>query len=268
MSEELDQPSVAPEAPRTFPNISTAYNKLTTALIKAQKEFKEVVRETVNTYYDGKKYADLATLFKATQPALINNGLVVIQTPISKPGPPQLAGVTTTLFHESGEYLVNELLLPATGLAKGGGLKYDAQTIGSAVTYARRYTYQSILGIAAEDDADGNEISQEDRNEKRTAPKGKTATRSQSEQTATEGITDDQYNDYIKKAKSAGDRLKAAGLTDSNGLNVNQKLKGFILKTTGKANLKQVTVAEWDSTLLLVEKIIEKKELDTIWKEE
>ena len=54
------------------------------------------------------------------------------------------AGVETILMHESGEWISNKLLLACK--------KQDPQAMGSAITYARRYSYQSVLGIPSEDD--------------------------------------------------------------------------------------------------------------------
>lgn len=120
------------------------------ALAAAEIEFAAVAKNHVNPYFKS-RYADLADLIEATRPALAKNGLTVIQLPRLAQG---MAGVTTMLLHSSGEWLRQELLLPAGKLDK-----LDAQTVGSAVTYARRYAYQSLLNIAAEDDDDGNQAS-------------------------------------------------------------------------------------------------------------
>lgn len=58
----------------------------------------------------------------------------------------------TFLFHSSGEFISGECFLPV--------VIQNPQGIGSCITYARRYTLQSVLGIAAEDeDDDGNAAS-------------------------------------------------------------------------------------------------------------
>lgn len=115
------------------------------ALAKAQLQFKPVLKDTTNPHY-GNRYADLASVIAATQEALANNGLVVIQlTKVDIPS--QRAGVRTILAHSSGQTIENELLLPATMQSR-----LDAQSIGSALTYARRYSLQAILGVSAEED--------------------------------------------------------------------------------------------------------------------
>ncbi len=137
---------------------SEQINELVAALAKAQLEFQPVHKESDNPYYLS-QYADLATVIKATQTALAKNGLVVTQWPMND-SQLQEAGVISELAHSSGQWKRMELILPATGKAKDGGPKYDAHTIGAAITYARRYTYQAIVGVAAEVDDDANSISE------------------------------------------------------------------------------------------------------------
>ena len=69
--------------------------------------------------------------------------------------------VTTVISHSSGERIQHDLRLPCEG---------NVQKIGSAISYARRYALQSILGIAGEDD-DGNAASQTKKPTKRTVKK-------------------------------------------------------------------------------------------------
>lgn len=128
--------------------------ELAGALAKAQTEFKSVLKDTKNPYYNS-MYADLSSVIGATQGALAKNGLVVIQNPVVD-CEGEKAGVTTIIAHASGQWMSHDLMLPATMKGKDGVLKFDAQSVGSAITYARRYSYQAIIGIAAETDDDGN----------------------------------------------------------------------------------------------------------------
>lgn len=132
-----------PSSASTF-RYSPTFGKLCEALCKASLEFEEVSKDTENKYY-GNRYADLAALIAATRPALAKHGLFVTQSPEATTGGVLL---TTMLMHTSGEWLANYLELSSA--------KSDAQGKGSAITYARRYSYQSILNIAAEEDDDGN----------------------------------------------------------------------------------------------------------------
>lgn len=129
---------------------SDSIKSLMAALADAQLAFDPILKDTNNPHFN-KKYADLSAILKSTQEPLIKNGLVLSQIPIVRG---DKAGVETTLFHiKSGEFERHELLLPA-----GQQSRFDAQTIGSALTYARRYSATTVLGVAAVDD-DGNAAS-------------------------------------------------------------------------------------------------------------
>lgn len=119
-------------------------NELAASLAVAHKSFKAVKKNSVNPYFKS-KYADLEAIIDATDKALAEQGVVPVQSPLAKG---DKAGVTTMLIHTSGQWMRADLLLP---VAKG-----DAQGIGSAITYARRYSLQSFLNVAAEADDDAN----------------------------------------------------------------------------------------------------------------
>lgn len=138
-------------------NMSLTIGQLAEALAAAQMEFPSVKKGSENPYYNS-KYADLSAIIGATQPLLAKNGLVIIQSPVVKLDE-QKAGVITTLAHKSGEWISDECILPATMEKRDKTIRFDAQSVGSAITYARRYSYQSMIGVAAEIDDDGNKAS-------------------------------------------------------------------------------------------------------------
>lgn len=88
------------------------------------------------------KYADLGECMKAAAPGLKANGLAVTQ--IIEGG-----FLITTLTHKSGEWIRSTLAL---GVEKIDGF----QSLGSAITYLKRYSYCAILGIVADADDDAN----------------------------------------------------------------------------------------------------------------
>lgn len=120
------------------------------AFVKAQAEFQAVGKDktakiggAANYSY---KYADLAAIMEEIRPILGKYKLAVIQT-TSQPHDSTMA-VTTTVLHESGEWIEGEpLILPVDG--------DRSQSIGSAVTYARRYSMGPLLGIVTDEDDDG-----------------------------------------------------------------------------------------------------------------
>ena len=119
---------------------SESIKELATALNKFQAECSGAKKDSENPYFTS-KYANLEAVINCAKSALDNNGLSVAQFPIMDQG---YCGVETILMHSSGEFISNKLLLACK--------KQDPQAMGSAITYARRYSYQSVLGIPSEDD--------------------------------------------------------------------------------------------------------------------
>lgn len=113
------------------------------AFRKAQSEMEGVAKESDNSYFKS-KYASIDTIIEYLSPILDSNGLSFSQHPVSTE---RGVGVTTILMHDSGEWIQDSYTLP---LSKPG-----VQEGGSAVTYARRYGLQSICGLRALDDDDG-----------------------------------------------------------------------------------------------------------------
>src|SRR5215471_6051897 len=72
---------VDPRSASTFSH-SRMFGSLCKALCKASLDFPEITKDTENPYFRS-QYADLATLIKATRPALAKNGLFIVQAPHS-----------------------------------------------------------------------------------------------------------------------------------------------------------------------------------------
>jgi hypothetical protein len=132
------------------PTQPNSIGQLAKALAMAQGEFKPIVKDkVVKSSSYSYRYADLASVREAVTSALTKNGLAVIQTFRPNGGVHQY--VDTLLVHSSGESISSSYQIPATG---------KQQEIGSAITYARRYSLCAILGVVAEDDDDGNAADQ------------------------------------------------------------------------------------------------------------
>jgi len=121
-------------------NHSPTIGALAAALAKAQGEIKGAVKDSTNPFFKS-KYADLGSVKDAAQEALTKYGIAVIQAPKATGA---LVTVTTMLAHESGEWVSEEL----TAHAKDE----SAQSVGSVITYLRRYGLASMAGVTAEDD--------------------------------------------------------------------------------------------------------------------
>lgn len=120
---------------------SETIGKVADALRLAQGQFKPIIKTAENPFYKS-KYAPLDSVIDATMPALHKNGLTVSQMMDGD-------NLVTVLIHTSGEYIGGLMPLHAKN--------NDPQGQGSAITYARRYALAAILGVASEDDDDGNQ---------------------------------------------------------------------------------------------------------------
>lgn len=123
--------------------------ELAKALAKAQGQISPALKDSENPHFRS-KYADLSSVWAACRKPLTDNGLSVVQMPVDAPTPGSVA-LTTLLLHSSGEYISSTVSAPLT--------KQDAQGIGSALTYLRRYALSAIIGVVADDDDDGNAAS-------------------------------------------------------------------------------------------------------------
>jgi len=119
------------------------------AFVLAQKGFGKALKTSTNPHFRS-KYADLGACIEAVIDSLHEQGFALIQMP--KPSEEGFVTIVTELLYTTGERLYfGELTIPVT--------KRDAQGYGSALTYCRRYSLMSAMGIAPEDD-DGNVASQ------------------------------------------------------------------------------------------------------------
>lgn len=113
------------------------------ALAKAQGVMKNATLNKVNPHFKN-RYADLSAIRDAVIPSLAANGIGLVQTI----EPTDIAPVVVTrLVHSSGQWI--ESRCPLYGIG-------DMQKMGSAITYARRYSLSAICGISADEDDDGN----------------------------------------------------------------------------------------------------------------
>jgi hypothetical protein len=125
---------------------------LAAALARAQNDITGAHKDAVNPFYQKQNsavggYATLSSVWAACHKHLSKNELAVIQTTKNNG---KAVVVFTTLAHSSGEWIKGELQITPS--------KDDAQGIGSAITYARRYALSAMVGICPDDD-DGNNAS-------------------------------------------------------------------------------------------------------------
>lgn len=124
-------------------NTDHANAELFSAISQAQGEIENAAKNSANPHFRS-KYADLAEILNTVRPVFSKFGLSLIQ---STEFNGSLVSVTTLIAHKSGGYV--------TAIASCVPAKTDAQGVGSATTYLRRYAAAAVSGIAQEDD-DGN----------------------------------------------------------------------------------------------------------------
>lgn len=120
--------------------------ELAKALADAQTEMRNPYNTANNPYFKS-KYAPLPDILNVVRPVLAKYGLTLTQYPVTDEDGG--VGVESMLLHKSGQYIQYDpyFLTPA---------KNDPQTAGGAITYARRYALNAVLGISGEEDDDGN----------------------------------------------------------------------------------------------------------------
>lgn len=115
---------------------------LVAALAAAQAEFPTIPKNHTNPHFKS-RYADLSDVLAAVRPVLAKHGIALVQ-PLR--------------WTDAGLELVTALLKGDERLESSMPLPVDAkpQDLGSRLTYLRRYSLCALLGVAAEDDDDGN----------------------------------------------------------------------------------------------------------------
>lgn len=136
-------------------------NELFEALAKAQSEMKIAKQDSTNPFFKS-TYADLASVVKASRESLSKNGLSVIQRIVPNGG--STSYLHTRLCHSSGQWMESRMLISPP--------RQDIQTVGSYITYLRRYTYAAIVGVvASEEDDDAEEVMKKPRESGETEQK-------------------------------------------------------------------------------------------------
>lgn len=124
------------------------------ALARAQSKIKEPKHDKINSFFkspanpNGTPYASIAAVWESIREPMTTEGLSIIQGTLEREGKLELF---TKLTHESGDYY--EFFCPIIAD------KQNMQGLGSAITYARRYSLNCIAGTSGEGDDDGNAAS-------------------------------------------------------------------------------------------------------------
>ncbi len=215
--------------------------ELSEALSKFQGEVKNPQKNKKNPHCNS-KYADFPEVLEVCKEPLTKNGLAVTQhigqvIQMNADKQKSEIPVTTILLHKSGQYIGSTCSMVVKPFqAKGGGyLPEDTQADASATTYIRRYSYMAILGIAGDEDDDGNSASGNGNSEK---PQEKVTSGKEGENKISEGQRK---------------RLWAIS-------NANQDLISSVLKEFGYSSSKDILLKHYEQICNIVESKAGKRE--------
>lgn len=122
---------------------STTLGELAKALSAMQSELEPARKEAVNPHFRS-RYADLAACLEAVRGPMAKHGLAISQHAGLEGN---VVTLTTLLLHTSGEFIQSTAGTPLA--------KLDAPSVGSALTYLRRYALSAVVGLSTEADDDG-----------------------------------------------------------------------------------------------------------------
>jgi len=124
-------------------NKSEVINELALALSLAQGEMKPAPKNKINPFFNS-AYADLESVIESIKGPFLKHGLSFVQVTGYEA---EKLTLTTVLMHKSGQWISGSYPVVTQ--------KNDPQSLGSAVSYAKRYSLSAVLGVATGDDDDG-----------------------------------------------------------------------------------------------------------------
>ena len=204
--------------------MSPNLNELAPALAKAQGEMGIAGKDNDNPFFKS-KYADFATIVKASRPHLAKHGLSVSQPPVML-NPDGTGILVTLLLHSSGQYICSTMRISP--------MKSDHQSLGSCITYLKRYSYAAIIGVVAENEDDDGEAAM---NRKPMMKQQAPTYEAVSDTEEPEKISPDQYNMLAYE------------------LNGHDEVHRRLLESMKIRSLKDITRAEFRDTLEKVRKV-------------
>ena len=200
---------------------SETITELSKAFAKTQKEMKQPLKDANNPFFKS-KYVPLENVVEAITESASKNGLSFTQYPSSDEAGNVTVG--TLVMHESGEWIEYDPI-------KMKPVKNDPQSIGSAITYAKRYALSAIFGITSDQDDDGNEATQA---KKQSAKKANDPV-----------ISVEEANRYLKEIATIAE---AKGKEDGS-------IAKWFLQHLNVANYKQIKESQVEKADLLLNKL-------------
>jgi len=127
---------------------SDQIDQISKAISIAQGEMRPASKSTENPYFKS-KYSSLAQVMDSIREPFAKNNLCVFQDVSSTPNG---IAISTRVCHASGQWLeFGPMEVPVT--------KKDAQGVGSATSYGKRYSLSAAVGVVSEEEDDDGEKS-------------------------------------------------------------------------------------------------------------
>lgn len=120
--------------------ISGESKQVASAYIAARSEIQTLMPKDGKAHHG--RYLTLAAILETVTPILATHDLVILQEPTTNE---YGVAVATSILHESGASIdFGPLTMPIAD--------HKPQTVGSAISYCRRYALTAVLGLAGDDD--------------------------------------------------------------------------------------------------------------------
>ncbi len=142
-----------------LPEMSDKFDIVVKQLMLSKKEMGSTVKKDSNNPFHKSKYASLGAHLDLCEETLDKHGLILFHSVNGSYEKPLL--IATICHAESGQWIKSYLPLP--------NIKGDSQGLGASITYMRRYSINSMLGLTAEDD-DGETACGRGKNDSKKEP--------------------------------------------------------------------------------------------------
>ena len=119
---------------------SEQIHEIATACAAAQQDIENIEKTGKNPHFRS-SYATLPDVLAEVRPKYAKHGVAIIQCPVNVDSN---IGVVTRFVHSSGQW-IEGLVYVAPG-------KFDAQAVGSVITYLRRYALMAMGCVSGADD--------------------------------------------------------------------------------------------------------------------
>jgi hypothetical protein len=177
---------------------SNEINEISKAISQAQGEMRPASKSTVNPFFKS-KYSTLAQVWDVIREPMAKHNLNVLQDVSSTD---HGIAISTRICHASGQWIeFGPLEIPLN--------KKDAQSVGSATSYGKRYALSAAIGVVSEEDDDAEAaMGRDDR--KKESPK----TLDKSQWTEFNKLLDQCDSEFQKKMRDYLDSQGIKSLAD------------------------------------------------------